>query len=701
MSGGSRTRALIVWTVTAGLLILPIAATAQDTAAPAGEPPQVRDFGITLGIIGIAIALGTFGISQLNGDYVQIGDITIDIVENHFHVGDERQLKLLIDVSHGHIRGSDKGSITVDAKIGGVTKRYTKDVTGTALNNDGRTQWRMTFDVQGIDDGQEQIEVNVTVTGDDFRWYWADGAGKKTKQAIKTIGVLFPYAAPQLVPPAPLNFQHSQKVSHAAKISNLSSKTGEIWYAQVNKAGKHNIKTKAGIDFGPGTETELISGQVAHEAPNHPGALVDVPFDWWVHDPIIFLKGKPASWSDVNVWDTTTATDKCFDPGGGGQAEVTPTDEWEPRRPSSGSRRVELVRFSDAEAPSTQAGLALPVRVIDPVTDAAYDIMTGADGTFSWSDLLLGPTVTLITNTGGANPSFEEITYDSLPLSLFEGDPDYPIDIDVTEAAAPTITGYVSTNDNTTMSFELYSRRPGIDDVLLGEFETGPVAVTGRGMLEFVAQGESLVLVPIAPPNRTLVSDVPVVIPVNMIQPNVDFGYVQFSFVPHSVSPTITFQGQFIDRDTTTPVSGLQIEVRSYPDGQQLLASGATDNQGHYEIVVPNGLALASIANIAARGYRVYEPQPIDFGANGSDLLDAGTRELVPQLHGDSNCDDRIDFGDINCFVAALLGGPPTWLASGTACWSENFIPANDANGDGAVDFADINAFVALLVGHK
>ena len=72
-----------------------------------------------------------------------------------------------------------------------------------------------------------------------------------------------------------------------------------------------------------------------------------------------------------------------------------------------------------------------------------------------------------------------------------------------------------------------------------------------------------------------------------------------------------------------------------------------------------------------------------------------------PLLRGDCNCDQRIDFGDINYFVAALQG-ESEWSAYYAAQQSGQPPPclfANcDINGDGAVDFGDIDPFVALLV---
>jgi hypothetical protein len=54
---------------------------------------------------------------------------------------------------------------------------------------------------------------------------------------------------------------------------------------------------------------------------------------------------------------------------------------------------------------------------------------------------------------------------------------------------------------------------------------------------------------------------------------------------------------------------------------------------------------------------------------------------------GDMNCDGKVDFKDINPFVAILSGTAPCNAANA------------DCNGDAAIDFKDINPFVALLSG--
>ncbi len=61
---------------------------------------------------------------------------------------------------------------------------------------------------------------------------------------------------------------------------------------------------------------------------------------------------------------------------------------------------------------------------------------------------------------------------------------------------------------------------------------------------------------------------------------------------------------------------------------------------------------------------------------------------------GDLNCDDHVDFADINPFVLAL-NGQAGYEAQYPNCYWFNA----DCNCDGAVNFDDINPFVALLAG--
>jgi serine protease AprX len=66
----------------------------------------------------------------------------------------------------------------------------------------------------------------------------------------------------------------------------------------------------------------------------------------------------------------------------------------------------------------------------------------------------------------------------------------------------------------------------------------------------------------------------------------------------------------------------------------------------------------------------------------------------APTTPGDLNCDDAVDFGDINPFILAL-SDPTQYLITYANCDLMN----GDINLDGSVDFSDINPFVHLLTG--
>jgi hypothetical protein len=83
--------------------------------------------------------------------------------------------------------------------------------------------------------------------------------------------------------------------------------------------------------------------------------------------------------------------------------------------------------------------------------------------------------------------------------------------------------------------------------------------------------------------------------------------------------------------------------------------------------------------------------------------FDTNTRFLIAlqstgpiTIRGDSNCDGSVDFDDIDCFVAALIGEDAWDNCGGTpGC---DYSGANDINEDGSVDFDDIDGFVECLI---
>ena len=62
-------------------------------------------------------------------------------------------------------------------------------------------------------------------------------------------------------------------------------------------------------------------------------------------------------------------------------------------------------------------------------------------------------------------------------------------------------------------------------------------------------------------------------------------------------------------------------------------------------------------------------------------------------LRGDANCDQHVNFNDINAFVLAITGRSGYEAEYPNCPWLNG-----DCNGDNMVDFDDINPFVELLV---
>jgi hypothetical protein len=81
-------------------------------------------------------------------------------------------------------------------------------------------------------------------------------------------------------------------------------------------------------------------------------------------------------------------------------------------------------------------------------------------------------------------------------------------------------------------------------------------------------------------------------------------------------------------------------------------------------------------------------------GDGQMDPLESIGVQSTPVHPGDLNCDNLVDFSDINPFVL-ILSNPAAWQQTYPGCPQLN----GDIDGDGTVGFGDINPFVALLTG--
>jgi hypothetical protein len=81
--------------------------------------------------------------------------------------------------------------------------------------------------------------------------------------------------------------------------------------------------------------------------------------------------------------------------------------------------------------------------------------------------------------------------------------------------------------------------------------------------------------------------------------------------------------------------------------------------------------------------------------AGGFQAIGFDSDECAAGVRGDSNCDGRVDFSDIDCFVAALVDQAAWANCSGGGC---DYACVNDINQDQHVNFDDIDPFVECLI---
>jgi hypothetical protein len=94
---------------------------------------------------------------------------------------------------------------------------------------------------------------------------------------------------------------------------------------------------------------------------------------------------------------------------------------------------------------------------------------------------------------------------------------------------------------------------------------------------------------------------------------------------------------------------------------------------------------------------KLFDSREIDEPENRPVLtIDYVSPPCAGDVRGDSNCDGGVDFNDIDCFVAALIGEESwTSCAGDVTC---DYVCVNDVNQDASVDFNDIDGFVECLI---
>jgi hypothetical protein len=150
---------------------------------------------------------------------------------------------------------------------------------------------------------------------------------------------------------------------------------------------------------------------------------------------------------------------------------------------------------------------------------------------------------------------------------------------------------------------------------------------------------------------------------------------------------TLDYQivGQASDGDPNDPV----VRLNGLPPGVPVTGS----------IMVAAGATVPVTVEVSFAAHEPFHFQDIVLEADADgdgqvEPLEAIGVQSTPVHPGDLNCDNLVDFSDINPFVL-ILSNPAAWQQTYPGCPQLN----GDIDGDGTVGFGDINPFVALLTG--
>jgi hypothetical protein len=157
-----------------------------------------------------------------------------------------------------------------------------------------------------------------------------------------------------------------------------------------------------------------------------------------------------------------------------------------------------------------------------------------------------------------------------------------------------------------------------------------------------------------------------------------------------------------LDRDANGVFDGQDLVLFSLTPGSPSLdvipGTSVAGRAADIFVVRPNALpAVWATAGDLGLGAETDNVDALDLHPwlQGRLTTDALSRYSIRAERGDLNCDGRVDFRDIDPFVAAL-SGPAAYAAAYPACvWI-----SADCNEDGAVNYRDIDAFVAVMQEH-
>lgn len=603
---------------------------AEDDGSPRNEAEisqtdHPEDGGLTMALVGIVIgAVLTW--AATGGKDVVAGPVTIGVDASHFHVSDTRNVVVDVPYSNGNINSWDRGGAVITyVRIDGeeVLKDFhTLTERETAIK-------RVTMPFQGAKAATATIAVEAYVWGQDHGLVF-DSNVHRTTSGTLPVGVQGPVGPLTLTPAAGQVFQHAAGTIHSLSIENHAAKMGWVRGSNINGVTVPVTTMLAGQDHGPSTTTTLHAGAVNHTG-THSTSTIPVPFAWGASEITVPLA--------KSIWkqplSLNNGTDYCVLEGkAGGPGRKTSRATAGPVDVSSGCFTPGFVQLSDVGHSFGLSGITVSL-VNHPGVGPVHDLVSDVTGQFCWSSLPLAEEVDIYINWDGNVPEIAQQTYEAVPLEILEGGAP-TLEINYVEWLVPPIEGTLVASDGGELTATVYSLRPGYPDHPIGIVTDGAFSLGGAHMLEFNSYSSELVFVPEPPFNRTLAPETPIVVPFDptfVSSDVVDIGTVSFTIAPRETAPMITVRGTFFD-ETMTPVPVLELEFRQ---GLSLVASATTNVSGFFEVAVPNGVATVSAPNLEVLGLEPLPSQDVDFGLNGSTVLDFGNRMLFfdPLLFAD------------------------------------------------------------------
>ena len=635
MGRGALARSLIAFSVT--LL----------AAKNASAALQLALWGIALGVIGILASIGI--VLATDDGSPEIGPIQI-VVDNSepgdWYVGQLRVVTVETEVSFGHIRGTDVGTITLELDVNGDVedrqpRRYTeKDDNDPDTITLDRWEGIITFgvEVEAKTEGSVTIGAKITVDGESDGLY-SDSAVTVSKIESRTVDFLYPLELQSVseaigwLDPHKETITHVQCFDQSLEVRNRATVHGQVGEGTISRSTADSVPFAAASTNSSAAVTEIVEGSVGHENSVVHWNSVYFETGWSLEgtDNIRLFLESESEWSDGGGRGPSSQSNTCD--GGTGNCTLIDIHDAPVVRDVDTTYVVEiLARNQPRRAASSRQVL------LTDTSGLSKSHTTNSSGEFTISESALGPLVGLNLVVGSDAALFEPKSLVGVNVELFDSDvsPTFQ-SFSIMEAEAPSVQGNAIDGLGNPVRTDLFAVDDEGEETFLGRF-TGPISIPGGLDLSTVGYPEAKFRVkPLPAFNRdyqvakldvVLSSDVEVI----------DLGILLFEEREPFEGP-VTFRGTFEIRGPdgvlAYPGAGLSLWIEG-------VGTVVTGSGGEFEVVVPAGVAPRTVGfsdppDLAtAGGDPLNLPEQteseIEFGRNGTAVLDLGVVTLHAQV---------------------------------------------------------------------